>query len=120
MAATGNVASGFAIGAKNAVGIASRDGLYLNMIGCRGDGRPVFGLEAVFLHTPSLFQNQIRCQDRVRLFFSCLTLNLQLHTFILYLTKSVFWKWLLSVSRIGFSAVAGLKAASLIEKETPA
>ncbi len=56
MAASGNVASGFTIGAKNALGIASRDGLYLDMIGGRGDGRPVFGLEAVFLHTPSLNQ----------------------------------------------------------------
>jgi hypothetical protein len=53
--ASGNVASGFAIGAKNAFGIASRDGLYLNMIGLGGNGDPVFGLMAVFLHIQDYF-----------------------------------------------------------------
>ena len=53
--ASGNAASGFAVGAKNAVGIAARDGLNLNMIGSGGDGGPVFGLAAVFFHAPSRF-----------------------------------------------------------------
>jgi len=46
------VLSSFAVGAKNAPGIASRNGLDLDMIG--SGGGPVFRLMAVFFHTPSL------------------------------------------------------------------
>jgi hypothetical protein len=50
------------------------------MIGSGGDCGPVFGLRAIFLHTPSLLQILLGCQDRRHFFFSSLTPNQQLHT----------------------------------------
>ena len=59
----------FAIGTKNAVGIASRDGLYLDMIGSGGHGGLVFSVMTGFFHTQDYAKINLGVKTKARFNF---------------------------------------------------